>query len=1027
MLKEELHRIKKPDPLAGVIMVVSSEAAVAYTEKDLALDGVNLANVRIMTLSRFALHINSLIPLKLPSLPSGSETALLYSALREALGKENPFGDSSLFPGFGRSIGRALSDLLEANLEAFDLPAIPSLRPVAKDRLLAISRVLATFRSSFGASYSTEFDTFSPQVFKEKDVAEQLDLTEVILYGIYDFNELQYSFIKALAGSIPTNILIPSTNTNQILSNSFHYAAKTIDRITADFPEALTSRQSGSYSFANALFDYGSIDSTPCKPVADVRIFSASDPAAETDLIVGKVADLIFNHGVSPESIGVILWQPDIYKTLLIDAFARASLPVYDGIGKSMLKTGTGRALKDMLALSAESISGRELLELIQHGEIKPPAIESDGTFVLIEQLVNRCGVVKGSAAIWEQALNLLIQSKEGQIESPIYISAASQTRDYILKLFRLLNDLQTKQSLAEMAHSVTRLVAEFLVEGEIRNSIIVQLQSFTMLSSEKFRFDYSDLLQILNASLDSVTVDKGEVLTDGVALLTPMTARTIEFEYLFLPGFTQGNIPAVSRENPLLTDDIRWRVNKSLTNCADRPLPLSSERSSEEKLLFALILSSVKRGITISYPVSTFGASKIALPSHFLLEVCRTIIGASISSDQLRTLDFFDDFTKSDLTTGWETRLVTSDDFPRKMASKLSNANRRLLLKSLSKGQSRFVDRLELSNSLRGTGARWTNYDGMPGLEGAIPTGKDIPITEIEDYAECPFRCWMTRRLKLAEWRNPEISLDITPDIVGSLLHSLYQKLFDLALTTGRIPLTSDYLPWASEQLPAILDSIRYYYRNKCPAPASVWQITENAIIERVEASLPKLIELQEEYLFHQSEKDVEFQVEAGSDRLEGVKIALSGRIDRIDRISDGRGLHVIDYKSGSAGDPTKLDGGSRLQLPLYLRILLKADPALDPANSKASYFQLGRNGDVKSRAIDGIWLAENTGAIDQIVETVTKGLLSGYFPPMPDNENNCRNCPVGAVCDLRSRSSADFRSEDDRMLALRQLREKS
>ncbi len=1044
-LRQEIQRIKESDPLTGIVLVVSSETAVAYIARDLAMAGVNLANVHIVTLGRLARRLSlaststststSTVPDPRPVLPSGGETALIYTAIEEALRGDNPFGDSSEFPGFGRSISRVITDLVQANIFEIKAPVYSALRQKISDRLRAVSRVFHFYRNTFAKHFITEADTFRSDESVASSILSVFNAENLIIFGLYDFNELQYGFIKALIEAMPVTLLIPSTIQNNRPTEGFKFTSKTIDRLTGDFPTASINYHSTSPSFTQSLFDYTQADNTALAPKSQLKVFSAADPATECDLIAGQVAELIFRKQVIPSTIGIVLWRPEVYRELMIDALQRASIPIYDSIGYALSKTASGRALAGLLALSKESIGGRELLDLLQNGALQRPEIEGLGSFVLIEEIVNTCGVVKGGAVVWEKALDRFV-AKHGSTDQGGALKlapsahqndlslAANGLKAFILKLFNQLDQVQAGPLFVDKINQVIKLVEDFIVRSDPKSAIIDQLNDLRILSIVNINRSNRELLQIISSCLDSTTIGRGEALIDGIALLTPMTARNIKLDHIYLPGLTQGGVPIISRETPLLSDEIRWRINKSYSEKEDQPLSLASRRFEEEKLLFGLIVSAAQASITLSYPVRSLGENKAEFPSHFLLEACRVATGTSVVADELNSISFFDDFTLGDYSDGWENRLAQPDEYILKLARHYTPISRSKFLNDIRLVKSSFSQRLFEVESTRGAGGTWTKYDGMPGKDGASAEEAGVAITELEAYAECPFRCWLTKRLNLKVWRDPEISLDIPPDIVGKVIHTIYEKLFNLALTTGRIPLTSEDITWAKNQIPLIMESMRSWIQTECPAPEGVWSVAEKVLIERVEASLPDLIELQTNYVYFQSEQKIEHSAKLSYSDTEERRVLLTGRIDRIDRTNDRLGVHVIDYKSGLAGDPSKIKDGSRLQLPLYLKILLEKNSDLDPSLCKASYFQVGKDGAVKIRSVDGLWLKSNEGSLDAVAVTLVSGLKSGWFPPLPNKPENCWNCSVIEYCDVRSRNSADYRIDDERVRPLLNLR---
>ncbi len=114
------------------------------------------------------------------------------------------------------------------------------------------------------------------------------------------------------------------------------------------------------------------------------------------------------------------------------------------------------------------------------------------------------------------------------------------------------------------------------------------------------------------------------------------------------------------------------------------------------------------------------------------------------------------------------------------------------------------------------------------------------------------------------------------------------------------------------------------------------------------------------------------------------GFVMPLKGRVDRIDRLDDGGGLEILDYKTGSAKKFSREDpfrGGRCLQPFLYARMLAQVTEEAgipEPVRSFTFYFPMPRD---EGRKIAYSWerLAEGGW---EVVEALAGLLRQGYFP---------------------------------------------
>ena len=173
-----------------------------------------------------------------------------------------------------------------------------------------------------------------------------------------------------------------------------------------------------------------------------------------------------------------------------------------------------------------------------------------------------------------------------------------------------------------------------------------------------------------------------------------------------------------------------------------------------------------------------------------------------------------------------------------------------------------------------------------------------------------------------------------------------------------------------------------------------------------------------------------------------DGTRIAVSGKIDRIDQTPDGSMFRIVDYKTGRNHnfDPSKFSSGETIQLPLYLEVAkqlggeavgmyympLSADPpasqdetpmnplsgvtASDEAAIKASDAQLDKKSAlIKKLAVkkdgyagDLVTREELESLKEQALKTAATNaerILSGEANIFP-TDSACTWCPYGAVC---------------------------
>lgn len=179
------------------------------------------------------------------------------------------------------------------------------------------------------------------------------------------------------------------------------------------------------------------------------------------------------------------------------------------------------------------------------------------------------------------------------------------------------------------------------------------------------------------------------------------------------------------------------------------------------------------------------------------------------------------------------------------------------------------------------------------------------LSASALEDYLNCPYRWFIQKRLRLASIEEGLGSLER-----GTFLHRVlelfYRAVIDDPDAQGALYRCSD--GWIEGKLHDAYEAALGEQRSLAPTEARYIPITE---VERIEdiiqrrallESVRALKQLPEEF----SCSSIEFEIDAKDCADRGIDYAgayLNGKIDRIDRSSDGSKCYVLDYK-GSIRD---------------------------------------------------------------------------------------------------------------------------
>jgi hypothetical protein len=151
----------------------------------------------------------------------------------------------------------------------------------------------------------------------------------------------------------------------------------------------------------------------------------------------------------------------------------------------------------------------------------------------------------------------------------------------------------------------------------------------------------------------------------------------------------------------------------------------------------------------------------------------------------------------------------------------------------------------------------------------------------------------------------------------------------------------------------------------------------------------------------------DSDVSIETGSGR-----ISFHGRIDRID-VGPGKRFRVIDYKTGKlSGRDQDLEGGTRLQLPVYL-LATSSLLGRPVTGGEALYQRVGPGEGRRVTRFSGAGWEEIATEFGSIVETIVGCIGKGFFPAV--SRAACDYCGVKSACLTDARSGFDRKAPHD------------
>ena len=500
-----------------------------------------------------------------------------------------------------------------------------------------------------------------------------------------------------------------------------------------------------------------------------------------------------------------------------------------------------------------------------------------------------------------------------------------------------------------------------------------------------------------------------------GVYVGPVWTAAGCPFDTVFFVGMSEGSYPSYVHTDPLLPDPMKKIVDPSGDS-----LKTTERRVEESHIAYVSVLESAEQ-VFMYWPSGIPGESREFGPARWFLSAVRDISGERL-------------LPAGDLAKGDIEGLTIHRRSDSQHLSAVEAADRHeydvLGARNWKAGDNDAAqfplatEEPSIAESVkfeaRQEGVVWTEYDGKIDLSDSAEASLTSTIgsaTAFETYAACPYRYFLSRRLRIEPTEAPEPEMALDALTFGTLIHDVLEKFSlwrrdnkaeDLSRTDLEKKLRSEteqHFDSLRDETPGRSDGAWKIEFSRAWLILRQWLRREPAT-----AGQPDMRQVEAEYSFGGTAPESGPAVEIRT--ASGKSVKFRGQVDRVDISEDGSRVVVYDYKSGSNTAYAKLDTdpvkkGTKLQLPLYSKAVSHKYP---DADIHASYWFV-RESSSELKPSPGDYHSEQAeAALSAAVETIVEGIEEGVFPARPggpaswgeSNESfeNCMFCEYARVC---------------------------
>ena len=518
---------------------------------------------------------------------------------------------------------------------------------------------------------------------------------------------------------------------------------------------------------------------------------------------------------------------------------------------------------------------------------------------------------------------------------------------------------------------------------------------------SKETKFSLKFFLNQIRTAVASARYNIKEKPGYGIQVTTLNEIRGLEFDYLFICGLCDGDLPT------------RYMPEVFLSGSFSRQ---EQNHQVEERYHFYQSLCSWRKKLYLTNPLSE--EIRELVQSNFLTEFKNLFeVTEKKEADYLNKI-----YSKDELLRA--AGFIGVDSIKEKYGEKEIPVNLENLQQSISINDLRTKDPFAAS-AFTGDIYESLNENEKDWLFNL--KNNRYSTSQLETYAKCPYKYFAERILHLEQLDEPVEEIEALE--MGSILHSLLYEFFT-QLKNKNIVLfncSQDEFKYTEDLLFSIAEKkveeanfkspLSFYEREKILGinnnrKSSILYEMLSAERDKKDGFVPSFLETG--FGFPDN-----YEIPESVRNLKAKEISIRGKVDRIDINNEEKTFRVIDYKLGGR-KPTDEDlrTGISLQLPLYMfaaKELIKTQLKKDFEPEGADIYSLryrekyfGRL-PVKSLSSDKS-LTEDLiktclDSISGYVESISNGKF--HLTQLKDRENKvCRFCSFRAICRIEETS---------------------
>jgi ATP-dependent helicase/nuclease subunit B len=774
---------------------------------------------------------------------------------------------------------------------------------------------------------------------------------------------------------------------------------------------------------------------------ASVSIFSAPGESRECVEIARRVLEEAA-RGVPFDRIAILLRSPFHYRTHLVEALRRASIPAHFSRGTVRPEPG-GRALLVLLRCAAEGLSAVRFAEYLSLAVAPAASTTTDGSPATSRLVVADEGMaallrreptassslteadeaaiiqqsqfprrweallvdaaVVGGADRWRRRLTGLEQElahQASQADDPKSaqrkLVALRALATFALPLIEQLAALPSSATWGQWLQALGELTERAISRPEAVQATLAELAILRDVGP----ISLTEVRTVLEERLGELQLPAGTSPGGKLLVASVEEARGRVFDSVFVPGLAEKLFPQRVVEDPLLSDRSRAAI--------DQNLETQVERVHRERQALRIAVGCASQRLILSYPRFESDKARPRVPSFYALEAIRAAEGMLPGFAALaRRAD-----AASATRMGWPAPELADSAIDE---SEYDLATLRVLLsgrKAEAEGAARYLvtENRTLARALQARARRWRpewrNVDGLvdPSAEARAVLAarhqelqrRGFSVTGLEKFAACPYRFYLATVVGLRPRDTIKQVEELDPATRGSLFHEIVHQV---AVELKRLGLlTMADAQQAEAVSDRVIEQVTEKWREKLAPPIGrVWEDAVEDLRLDVRYWLRELLQSDWQVM----KVELPFGLAATPDEQDAGPVVLDSGLalrGRIDAIEQRQGeLRATDYKTGEAppANNSIVAGGSVLQPALYALAVEKLFPSTRVTGGNA-YYCTARGGFARRPVELNEWTRK---AADEVARAIADAFSDAFFPAAPA-PGTCELCEFRVGC---------------------------